>query len=81
MTDYLDVEIGQRSLGELAPRTKLLAEHMPGYVREPAEDYKGLWPKAFFLDLGGKDRYAPERGDAKNGGTWKNNRYGWGTDR
>jgi len=54
---------------------------MPGYVRVPAEDYKGLWPKAFFLDLGGKDRYSPEQGDAKDGGTWKNNRYGWGTDR
>ncbi len=54
---------------------------IPGYVREPDEESKGLWPKAFFLDLGGKDRYFPARGDAKDGGTWKNNRYGYGVDR
>ncbi len=29
MTDHLDVEISRRSLGELAPRMKILANYAP----------------------------------------------------
>ncbi len=63
----------------------------PGYVRIPDESYAGQWPRAFFMDLAGKDRYAPYKGTfirqsgyhgkAGNNRTWKTNTYGWGTDR
>ncbi|MHC5080905.1 MAG: hypothetical protein ACYTHN_17990 [Planctomycetota bacterium] len=53
----------------------------PGYVRVPGKDSEGMWPKAFFLDLGGKDAYAPSSGEAGNNKSWVTNKYGWGTDR
>jgi butyryl-CoA dehydrogenase len=34
MTDYLDTEISKRTLGEMAPRLKILSSLMPGYVEE-----------------------------------------------
>jgi len=58
MPDYLDVEIAKRSLGEMAPRIKILAEHMPEYVSElqtwqaKAREYgdKYVRPKALEID-------------------------------
>lgn len=58
MADYLDVEISKRSLGEMAPRMKILAEHMPDYVSEletwqaKAREYgdKYVKPKALEID-------------------------------
>jgi butyryl-CoA dehydrogenase len=58
MSDFLDVEIAKRSLGEMVPRLKVLAETAPGYVREleewhaKARDYgdRFIRPKALELD-------------------------------
>ncbi|MFH2009672.1 MAG: acyl-CoA dehydrogenase family protein [bacterium] len=37
MTDFMDVESSQRSLKELAPRLKILADHLPAWVRDLEE--------------------------------------------
>ena len=37
MSDHLNVEISKRSLFEMAPRLKILSEHMPKYVSELEE--------------------------------------------
>jgi hypothetical protein len=52
-----------------------------GYVRVPDESYEGQWPKAFFLDLDGKDRYPPEGEGPADGKKWTRNTYGFGRDR
>lgn len=58
MSDYLAVEISKRSLAEMAPRMKVLAEYMPAYVSEleewqaKAREYseKHIRPKALEID-------------------------------
>lgn len=58
MTDFLDVEISKRSLCEMAPRMKVLAEHTPKYVAEletwqaKAREYGDTFvrPKALEID-------------------------------
>jgi hypothetical protein len=52
-----------------------------GFVRVPEEGPDGPWPKAFFLDLGGRDRYEVEGSEAADGAAWTKNRYGFGADR
>jgi butyryl-CoA dehydrogenase len=59
MTDLLHLEISRKSLGEMAPRMKILSRAMPGYVRaleewqtrarEYAERY--VRPKALEIDM------------------------------
>ncbi len=58
MADFLDVEIKRRSLGEMAPRTKVLAETRPQYVydleewQQRAREYgdRFIRPKALEID-------------------------------
>ena len=58
MTDQLDIEIGKRSLLEMAPRMKILADSEPSYVRElelwqaKAREYGDRYvrPKALKID-------------------------------
>ncbi|MBN1944850.1 MAG: acyl-CoA dehydrogenase family protein [Bradymonadales bacterium] len=58
MSELLDIEISKRSLGEMAPRFKLLSTLMPGYVAE-LESWQGkarefadrvIRPKALEID-------------------------------
>jgi len=52
-----------------------------GYVRVPDASYEGQWPKAFFLDFDGDDRYAARGEEPANGKLWIRNTYGYGRDR
>jgi hypothetical protein len=51
-----------------------------GYVRAP-KDGGEEWPKAFFFDRGGNDRYAPKSRTGTNDEKVVTNRYGFGRDR
>ena len=65
MTDPLGVEIARRSLGELAPRMKILADLAPAYVRDledwqaRAREYGERWVRPRALEIDHRCRLDP----------------------